>query len=395
MFRFLQNSLFNLVGQPRGKRSASPARQRRLQLRVESLESRSMLASVLISFDSDYGFTLQAGGSSVTNGFNYQRELELPQTELAPNWGDGGQIPIPNEPWIPESKPITPTAPPVTPPANSTPPASSTPVPDVVPEEPGDTGGLVDLGSETEPTDPSDGSPFDDPSPRESRSVMQMLAALQYPISGGDNVADLDSQFDDAEQHVRRLETVLTEADGGAVAIAIQDIADEFAAAGPAPNIDEASLLEISVQMDRSAGRYQAFEVLTSEEVPLPAAEVGPTYTPQPPANPAAVNFESTGETNAVEMPRPTSNRHPTDSATGAEAVAAGTAAVAAADEKSSSTWSLAVALVTCGFVLQLLRDRHGNRLQAKAASVWHSLLAVTFWKPSRREQTPVGPRPQ
>ena len=222
---------------------------------------------------------------------------------------------------------------------------------------------------------------------------MQMLAALQYPISGGDNVADLDSQFDDVEQHVRRLETVLTEADGGAVSIAINEIADEFAAAGPLPHIDEASLLEISVQMDRSAGRYQAFEVLTSEEIPLPAAELRPTYTPQPPASPTAVNFESTGETNAVEMPRQTSNRQPTDSATGA--VAVGTAAVAAADEKSSSTWSLAVALVTCGFVLQLLRDRHGNRLQAKAASVWHSLLAVTFWKPTRREQTPVGPRPQ
>lgn len=347
-----------------------------------------MLASAFISFDTNYGMTLQVGGDSViTNNFNHQRELELPRTEGMTDQADGGMIPIPNEPWIPETKPT----PPATPSANSPPPAAPTPpVPDATPEAPGESGGLVEVGPETEPENSTGVAPYDDPSPREVRSVLQMLAALKYPISGGENVAEFDSKFDDAEQHVRRLETVLTETvltetDGGAVAIAIQDIADEFAAAGP-PHIDEASLLEISVQMDRSAGRFQAFEVLTSEEVPLPAAEVRPTSMPQPLANPAAVNFESTGEANLVETPLQTSSRQAGDSASDSASVSGGTAAVAA-DEKSSSTWSLAVALVAFGFVLQLLRERHGERMQARAAWAWQSLLAVTFWKPSQRKQ--------
>lgn len=399
MFRFLQNRLFNQAASPRARRSAGPVRKRLAQLRVESLESRSMLAFTVFATDTNYGSTLQLAGTSViTNSYNHQNELAVPQVDLTPKTEDGGLIPIPSEPWVPETKPTTPPAnsnPPrnSTPPANSIPPTNSTPpVPDTVPEQPGESGGMIDLGPKTEPEGSTDPSTYDDATPREMRSVMQLLAALKYPVEGSNSTGAVANKFSDVEQHVRRLESVLTEADGGAVSIAVSEVADELDAARTQPHIDEASLLEISVQMDRSAGRFQAFEVLTLEQPALPAAATPPTSVPPPPANPAAVNFESGSDPNALELPTQTSSRQPTGSMPGGDSVVAdGTAAVAAADEKSTSTWSLAIALVTFGFVLQLLRERRGERLQAKAASLWQSLLAVTFWQPRRRAERHVA----
>jgi hypothetical protein len=390
MFRFLQNRLFNQAASPRARRSAGPVRKRLAQLRVESLESRSMLAFTVFATDTNYGSTLQLAGTSViTNSYNHQNELAVPQVDLTPKTEDGGLIPIPSEPWVPETKP-TPTP---IPPANSTPPGSSTPpVPDKVPEEPTDPGGMIDLGPKTDPEVSTDPSTYDDATPREMRSVMQLLAALKYPVEGSNSTGAVANKFSDVEQHVRRLESVLTEADGGAVSIAVSEVADELDAARTQPHIDEASLLEISVQMDRSAGRFQAFEVLTLEQPALPAAATPPTSAPPPPANPAAVNFESGGDPNAQELPTQTSSRQPTGSVPGGDSVVVdGTAAVATADEKSSSTWSLAIALVTFGFVLQLLRERRGERLPAKAAAIWQSLLAVTFWQPRRRAERQVA----
>lgn len=399
MLRSIQNWL-NLVA-PRAKRSAVPARMRSAHARVEFLESRCMLSFTVLT-DGDFGLTRHYGDSLVLSGItnSHQPSLELPKFEIMPETADGGLIPIPNEPWQPEVKPVAPSDPatanlpravaPATPPANSgamnPPPAhqeqnnSTQPIPDVVPEEP--SGGLVDLGTETGLEDPGDSSPLNDPSPRELRSVMQLLAGLKYPVGGGESSATIDRPLADFDPQGRRLESVLSEADGGVVAIAVNEIVDELEAARTTlPSIAEESLLEIAVQMDRSAGRFQAFEVLTLEEPTLPVREIRPTVIQHPQSDPAAVNFEGVSEMEPTELPTQSSSRQTSSLQSSSNAP------VAVADGRSGSTWSLTIALVTFGFVLQLLRDRRGERLKAQAASWWESLFVVTVGKPIRPRQ--------
>jgi hypothetical protein len=394
MFRHVQNWLqqnWLQVIPPLVKRSTVPARKRIAQARVECLESRCLLAFAFL--ENDFVLSLQTGSSAVFSGNNFSRnqgELELQQMELVPNKitpdrDEGGLIPVPNIPWQPDPSPILSG----NGSANLTP-AVPDAVPDVVPEDPGKSGGFTELPDETElenSVDPA--SPYDDPSPREVNAVMQMLAALQYPLGGSETSPAADDLLGDVDQSLRSRDSESLPADGGSIAIAVSEIADELESARPLSHELEQSLLEISVQMDRSAGRFQAFEVLTLEQPALPSTEQ-PLREVQRTSQPAAVNVEeSPNEAAELSTPLSQSSAHGSDASSTA-AVGDSAQPLATETEKSGSTWSLAIAVVTFGFVLQLLHDRHGERLKARASAIWQSLIAVTFWKSARQPTRPA-----
>ncbi len=408
MFRHMINWLSSTRWQ--GKRAAVPTRKRATHTRVESLESRSMLSFTLI-YSGDFRATGVVNDQALFSSASSlgQPSLSLPQFNGTPRDFDGGMIPIPTEPWKFEVKPVAPAAsaqldplpvdplavdpavkpldpsPMIPTPINPAPanPKSNNPAPTIPDTAAGGAesdSGFDSWDQDTGLENPGDVKPLDDPSPRELNSVLQMLAGLKYPVSGGETVTDIASNFAAFVPNDQRLEVMQSEPDGGTVAIAVSEIADELAAARALPSELEESLLEITVQMDRSAGRLQAFEVLTLEAPIQPARDLHSTEA-LPPADAGAVRFETGEEENGAELPKQTSSRAADREAQAAPAAAVDGSLALAADEKTGSTWSLTIALVTFGFVLQLMRDRHGERLRAKAIAVWQKLQTIAFWK--------------
>ena len=334
----------------RSARTSAALRQRRAFARVEFLEARCMLSFAPLAGDFFAPADVMDSGPSTLIGDERQLELELPPAEIPPTKddNDGGLVPVlPTQPWEKEEN-------------------GSQPADDIDPAdgaEPADPGGLIeDLDQ------PTDAKPFEEPSPRVVRSVFAMLAALKYSVA-----ADDESLFDELARkahdgQLRELDS--PDAEGGAIEIAVSEIAAEQEFAEPANrDVDDESLLEVAVEMDRSAGRFQAFEVLTTEDVPAATATEFemPARTQ---AQPATFDFGDAPQA-APPANQPRGNEVGQSAALDpvGDAISAASSAptAAVADEKSSSIWSLGFGLVTFGFVLQLLRSRNSERAKAQA----------------------------
>lgn len=262
-------------------------------------------------------------------------------------------------------------------------------------------GGMIDVGGygpgdDTEPTDPS---PYEDPGVdavlgREARDVFEMLSALKYPLAHSTNAtASADAADDDfesvlAETAVLRRELADESHDeGGAVGIAVRDIADELEAESEATSSHEGSLLEISVQMDNTAGRYQAFEVLTLESALVPSttnntsrnADSIPCDAPEP--------SEESSSSSSNVVPRASGDR---------QRVLGGPSAVEStgttddslslilpAEDSTKTLWTSAVALMTGGLVVHLLRERTFEHLALRARRAYRRLVRA-YVRPKR-----------
>ncbi|WP_145087969.1 hypothetical protein [Anatilimnocola aggregata] len=304
-------------------------------------------------------------------------EFELPPLLEQPN--DSEKIPLPDLPdW---QEPIPP--PPEDNPSN---------------DQSGD-GGMVDLGNGFENT-PADEVVPDVMSERESREVIEMLASLKYLSVNRDAVssASLEDQVNETDKRDSRFESdeldklnyFSRHSDGGSIEIAVDELVAEMEPARPAAVLSMDSLLEISVQMDNSSGRYQAFEVLTGEEVSLPS-EV-------PEAEQADALFVPTSLTDdlgAIENDAATDTQEGDGSLLANTAIVNGepssletapklAAGLMAGGERGNPTWSTAIALVTIGVVFQFLREQKTAHLRSCAILLWQSFVS-TYRTLSRR----------
>lgn len=269
-------------------------------------------------------------------------------------------------------------------------------------EMPPDGGGQIELGDYGESgSDPGGATPRDAREERESRSVLEMLARLKYPVStdtaaSGVELADPSAPgTDNAALDSVRL-------DERAVDIAVSELDDELVPA-PAPSRAAGeSVLNVEVRIDRSAGRYQAFEVLM---INPPAGRQDareairePITTPTATNNDLGFAAESPTVTDAEssDLASPVQ----TTAAVGQPATASGTSPFALlyslVDEKFSSSWNRAFALVTFGLVAYIFRLQYRLRMQeppeetigsaGRNAPVRHSgWFARNFWFASRR----------
>jgi len=292
------------------------------------------------------------GGESLAATNGRGSEWGLPQIEILPDSEEGGLIPI--EPPMIEPPTFEPAPPQQERPEENT------------KEEPGGDGGLiVDQGQGGE--SPTDASPYDGPSPREVHSVLQMLAALKYPVGGAieSEPTDEPDDFEFAQESRERSR----ELDGGAVGIAVGEVADELEAASPTTEAAVQSLLEIAIPIDRSAGRYQAFEVLTTEEVRFVPADTSLEVDFAPTLNVSEV------ESQDVEIEAAAAPLAPRDNTAIPLTEASGESAPVVADDERSSAWSLAIAFVAFGFVLQLLPKKQREQLKTHAGQLWQWLV--------------------
>ena len=369
-----------------------------------------MLASTplaMLSFSSTDSFGITQGffGGAAT-----RNELAIPQFEFQDPSEDGGLIPLapstssatqPPQRDLPNSDvpkqnstnqgAIKPDSPQENLPGEEFPeqyPSKESPPPEsagqVIPDDTtysGNDGGPIGFEGSTQPT--PDVTTLDKPSPREVRSVLTMLAALKYQPSGTTETVRSE-RAGNALEFVRQQRERVRDVEGGAVAVAVREIADELEAAPPQTEAAVRSLLDIAVPMDRSAGRYQAFEVLTNEEasfVPhdgLPVEEFIPAIEGLDQGNGKS---HQTSAAEAQVIPVRTS-----------EGGLSTTANPCTTEEDRSSIWSVTLGLVAFGFVLQLLPKRHAELLKSHARQIWQQLIAITG---SGRRRAKVAPFPE
>lgn len=370
MFRLIRTMLARST-----PRSAAP--NRRLT-RVEILESRAMLSTAFISADTLHFGRSEFNSGIILNGMN----------------GGGGTFGMPPSDFDNNGK-----RPSESPPANSLPPVPRESLPPLTlpeapktqdpppppqeddPSPPVDDGGFNDLGG-PKGTGEADISPPDVAAERETRAVLQMLSKLQYSLEtrGSDSLLDASPAEGDFAGFLHDLADVTAERDddaereGGAVAIAIQEVVAERDADAEWNDTLEA-LHDISVEMDSTSGRYQAFEVSTLEEGSIPIAA----------HNASAVNAASESDvvdgaaaTDTAESVSPAEETSPEPAASAGVPLSLVTPPMA--DESSQVTWTSVVALVTLGIVLQFCREWKISRLRTHAAFAWQHLVESPGW---------------
>ena len=322
--------------------------------RVELLESRCLLS--VASF-SDH-LIADVRESFVTEriaGGGLAAELQLPQSEL-PLF----EVPPIQPPYIPDPEPAHGDL------------DSFVPPDEAEKESAPDGGGQIDLGGYGDSggdsgSDSGGTTPAEVRGERESRAVLQMLASLKYPVQGDstDKPAGTASEdFTVPDPAAPRTSSVRL--DERTIDIAVSELADEFADA-PAQVRSGESLLDVEVQMDRAAGRYQAFEVLTID--PAAAGPESRDARSEIPAFPAASSDEFSQNNEPVVSPTQANNARelPTNLATEATTTE-GTSPLALlytlVDEKFGTTWTRAISLVLFGLVVHLVRPHFQSPLQ-------------------------------
>jgi hypothetical protein len=224
-----------------------------------------------------------------------------------------------------------------------------------------DGGGQIELGDYGESggssgTDPGGTTPREE---RESRSVLEMLARLKYPV-GADTAASDVELAEPSSADGAALESVRL--DERTVDIAVSELADEFAPVRPQPRSPGGALLDVDVQIDRSAGRYQVFEVLmiNPDRQGAREAAVPEQNTTRAAANndlgQADVSRDET-EVEANDVALPAVHIHTTvDRPAGTESASPLALLYSLVDEKLGSSWNRAFALVTFGLVAYIFR---------------------------------------
>jgi hypothetical protein len=268
-----------------------------------------------------------------------------------------------------------------------------------------DEGGMVDLGAtdQDEATSPSYGGPGDESDidlyqDRESRDVLSMLAGLRYHPGGLDSglpAAEEVAAGDEWESLVqdtaklRNDEQQATQGEGGVIILAFDEIVDELAAEREAADVDVDALLDVPVQMDASSGRFRAFEVLTHESAQVAPAvaeseAVGATSEPSEGVDLVKADVPTTGTIRPQKEPRVDGNADDAAETITGTVVPLSILAPAPTDDSSKTMWTSAVALVTGGLVVQLLRERKFEQLSARATRVYRR-FARTYFRRRRK----------
>ena len=394
MLKFIPNSLRLAPA-----KKSLPARRIAVRGRLECLESRCMFAAAPLGGDYFAPAEVLEKSDIIHVGGDRAIDLGLPEFELPPLVEE----PPRGEHSIPDVSPI---------PSLDEKPGSGEqqetlpPHPDENPsDDDSDSGGMIDLGNnyggsdETSPTD----SPNDGPTQRETRAVLEMLSALKYPLTRWENARS--SLLDDlsALEHDQRLsndaELSLHEAvtDGGAVPIAIEEIVAEIETERMAAQETAESLLDVSVQMDNTFGRFQAFEILTAEEaVPATESEANPTEEN------SALPFDDFGfvvDDGSEELVSDNNGSllvEPEALANGIVLSKSIPPPVVAIMSEQDSRWATTLALATAGIVVQLLIERRIERFRWRARLLWNNLVHGTrmlccrlFFAEPRRDNTP------
>lgn len=358
------------------------------QVRVEFLESRCMLSATPIGITfSEVGTKGTSSAGLIVNGDN-SRELELPSFETIPRDSETRpqqEIPPTNE--VPPPKEIPPYLPPIGDSGKPEVPSRNNPLPDSSPPVDNDTGeidpgGEINIGSfDSTKNNSANTSPADVAAQRETRAVLQMLSSLQYSVEERNSGDRLERrQQDTAFQSLFRdlasqLNQPQNDADhnGGEVAIAADEVAAEMQAARawqPSPEL----LRDVAVQLESTSGRYQAFEVSTFNETAVPVArDINESLVPRVPTS----SFDSSS--NGENLPAAAD----VDALTPEQLPTIGEASLSATppiDESRKLTWTTAVALITLGILLQVLRDWKLEGLRTQAAVVWHQWIASPLW---------------
>lgn len=323
--------------------------------RVEQLESRCLLSVAsfsdhLIADWRESFVTERIAGGGLTE------ELQLPQPELPLL-----EVPPIQPPYIPDAEPARGDL------------DSFVPPDDNEKESAPDGGGQIDLGGYGDSGGAAGGdsggtTPADVRGERESRAVLQMLAGLKYPVQDlAANKADAStSEVEFADPTSAATRTSSVRLDERTIDIAVSELADEFTDAPAQVRSAGESLLDVEVQMDRAAGRYQAFEVLTTD----PAAarteslDARSEFHTVPMSNSGEVSQHSESlkipEQPSAATSLPTNL---TTEATTVEATSPLTILYTLVDEKFGTTWTRAISLVLFGLVVHLVRPHFQSSL--------------------------------
>lgn len=324
--------------------------------RLERLESRCMLsvapAAELFAAQSaagGIGIVEVANGSQpnlLKSHHSYLKFPELPSYSLEPPGSPPSGEPA-DGPWWKE---------PYYPP----PPAASPP--------PNDAGGMIDIGDLSgEAPDTFAGGA----SPRETREVLDMLSSLKYRSEVDDELLvpaeDLTAPPQVATTPADPLPD--TQAEGGMVAIVADQPIARLHSVEAESSAPLESLLDVSVHMDAARGRFQAFEVMTSEAQWLPAAapdaSAGLDTVDLPDCGPAEAELAAGDRQPGrridarADEETPASRLSPAEADDGTPSVDP----IDSGDESSSTSWSTALALLaaTAGvYALRLRAARQG-----------------------------------
>ena len=349
-----------------------------VRAQIERLESRCLLAFAAASEEppvTDWLIPIESGGIEIVEPSS--SKFHLPEIEL----GDLPAIPIP----VPGDWPPTDWPPSDWPPSNW-PPSSSPELPSGNPpeapsgdwQEPSDPGGLIDIGD----VENSGPDTFVDPAAkREELAVIEMLAALSYrPGRKGsesnlqsDLAADeLNSGFsEDNAASGQPLQSA--DSEGGMMEIAADAVISKFAEEETPPNTETESLNEIPVRMDNAYGKFQMFEVSTTEVTapgsvtPLSqpaartehihAAEVTDLAEPDPTASDRSPQGRIHDTPREIDEPV-LDHISPADG----EIAPSGAASPRVDDETSSTSWDSGIALFTAAAVAFALRVHLAKR---------------------------------
>jgi hypothetical protein len=344
-----------------------PAASQTFGRRVEQLESRCLLASASLLHEFDAVILQAADPQSFTGGLAtelFAPQLQFhssPQSRSGLSRGDevpnreapNGMVPGEERRGAEQGREDAPGG------------IDSFVPPLDVPVETPDEGGQIDVGGYGDSAGGT--SPSDVRDARESRAVLEMLARLKYSVAATADEVDLAEPVVTRDVEGRTGSVLL---DQRTIDIAVSELAEELDVSPLPQRSSGASLLDIDVPMDRSAGRFQVFEVLMIDPAAAHSAVREALYGPSSPSAAAAYDFDwidpaeagSEPEIDSIAPPlvQLQANVEPAKPQEGISPLAMITAFV---DEKLSSTWNRALALLTFGLMSYLCRVQYRSRL--------------------------------
>jgi hypothetical protein len=204
-----------------------------------------------------------------------------------------------------------------------------------------------------------------------------MLANLKYPVGSATTKhsgSAREALFADAvAESLSSTRPSSVRLDERTVDIAVSELAAEFEPA-PAPlRAARESVLDVDVQMDRAAGRFQAFEVLTIDQTTtrtptreeMREAEAAPTAA----ANDFGwSNQESASDENAIAFHPLVQMQATAEQNPSAEGTSPLAYLYTLVDEQIGVTWNRAFALVVFGLIAYAFRLQHQSRPQVSPA---------------------------
>lgn len=242
-----------------------------------------------------------------------------------------------------------------------------------------DGGGQIELGefNNAGGVAASAATPAEVRGERESRAVLQMLASLKYPVqeslskpSATAREFELTDPAPTVPRNTPRVESVRLDErtiDERTIDIAVSEVADEFGNAPVRVPAAGQSRLDLEVQMEPAAGRFQAFEVLTIDPATVrPEPRQTPADAEALPGRATLDQSSEPGVSFATLTPAPAAfHAAPVDAAAVTEATSPLVFLYSLVDEKFGLTWTRVIALVVFGLALQRIRSRAAGQVAA------------------------------